>query len=157
MHYQHSFQGVFWKTFWSFSIPTWTIAIRRIGCYTLLHSHDNIDLDEKWHCIQHSNHNCRTGPWFNIKMSSCQYRISHCGDETVVRSSYLHNGISYTGKMSSLYWIRALSSQVWHLIIKIRRSHNHLIFIMGIPILIRQHLYIETPPTLNSQNTTHTS
>ena len=32
---------------------------------------------------------------------------SHCGDKTVVRSSYLHNGISYTGKISSLYWIRA--------------------------------------------------
>ena len=48
------------------------------------------------------------GPWFNIKMSSYQYRKSHCGDKTVVRSSYLHNGISYTGKMSSLYWIRAL-------------------------------------------------
>ena len=46
------------------------------------------------------------GPWFNIKMSSCQYRNSHCGDKTVVRSSYLRNGISYTGKMSSLYWIR---------------------------------------------------
>ena len=44
------------------------------------------------------------GPWFNIKMSSYQYRKSHCGDKTVVRSSYLHNGISYTGKMSSLYW-----------------------------------------------------
>ena len=28
----------------------------------------------------------------------CQYRKSHCGDKTVVRSSYLHNGISYTGK-----------------------------------------------------------
>ena len=41
-------------------------------------------------------------------MSSYQYRKSHCGDKTVVRSSYLHNGISYTGKMSSLYWIRAL-------------------------------------------------
>ena len=25
----------------------------------------------------------------------------------VVRSCYLHNGISYTGKMSSLYWIGA--------------------------------------------------
>ena len=25
----------------------------------------------------------------------------------VVRSSYLHNGISYTGKMTSLYWIGA--------------------------------------------------
>ena len=49
-----------------------------------------------------------TGPWFNIEMSSYQYRKSHCGDKTVVRSSYLHNGISYTGKMSSLYWIEAL-------------------------------------------------
>ena len=48
--------------------------------------------------------------WFNIKMSSYQYRKSHCGDKTVVRSSYLYNEISYTGKMSSLYWIRALDS-----------------------------------------------
>ena len=50
----------------------------------------------------------RSGPWFNIKMSSYQYRKSHFGDKTVVRSSYLQNGISYTGKMTSLYWIRAL-------------------------------------------------
>ena len=48
--------------------------------------------------------------WFNIKMPSYQYRKSHCGDKTVVRSSYLHNGISYTGKMTSLYWIGALAS-----------------------------------------------
>ena len=41
-------------------------------------------------------------------MSSYQYRKSHCGDKTVVRSFYLQNGISYTGKMTSLYWIRAL-------------------------------------------------
>ena len=47
-------------------------------------------------------------PYFNVKMSSYQYRKSHCGDRTVVRSSYLHNGISYTGKMTSLYWIKAL-------------------------------------------------
>ena len=33
-----------------------------------------------------------SGPWFNIKMSSCRYRKSHCGDKTAVRSSYLHNG-----------------------------------------------------------------
>ena len=46
------------------------------------------------------------GPRFNIKMSSYQYRKSHCRDKTVVRSSYLHNGISCTGKVSSLYWIR---------------------------------------------------
>ena len=49
-----------------------------------------------------------SGPWFNIKMLSYQYRKSHCGDKTVVRLSYLYNGISYTGKMSSLYWIGAL-------------------------------------------------
>ena len=54
----------------------------------------------------------RPGPWYNIKMSSYQYRKSHCGDKTVVRSSYLHNGISFTGKMTSLYWIGALASEI---------------------------------------------
>ena len=34
-----------------------------------------------------------------------QYMKSHCGDKTILRSSYLHNGISYTGKRSSLYRI----------------------------------------------------
>ena len=33
--------------------------------------------------------------------------ISHCGDKTILRPSYLHNGISYSGKMTYLYWIRA--------------------------------------------------
>ena len=45
------------------------------------------------------------GSWFNIKMSSYQYRKYHCGDKTILRPSYLHNGISYTGKTTSLYWI----------------------------------------------------
>ena len=49
----------------------------------------------------------RAGPWFNIKMSSHQFRKSHCGDKTVVRSSYLHNRISYTGKTSTVYWCMA--------------------------------------------------
>ena len=56
-----------------------------------------------------------TGPWFNIKMPSYQYRKSHCGDKTVVRSSYLHNGISYTGKMVSFYWISPLEWTVNHI------------------------------------------
>ena len=47
------------------------------------------------------------GPWFNIKMSSYQYRKSHCGDKMILRPSYLHNGISYTSKTTSLYWIGA--------------------------------------------------
>ena len=50
----------------------------------------------------------RPGPRFNIKMISYQHRKSHCRDKTILRPSYLHNGISYTGKMTSLYWIRAM-------------------------------------------------
>ena len=67
-----------------------------------------------WHCDKFRNHTdiTRAGPRFNIKMSSYQYRKSHCGDKTVVRSSYLHNGTSYTGKMSSLYWIGALFNYI---------------------------------------------
>ena len=43
-------------------------------------------------------------------MPSYQYRQSHRGDKTILRPSYLHNGISYTGKTTSLYWIGALNS-----------------------------------------------
>ena len=54
----------------------------------------------------------KSGGWFNIKMPSYQYRKSHCGDKTILRPSYLHNGISYTGKTTSLYWIRA--QVIWY-------------------------------------------
>ena len=56
----------------------------------------------------------RSGPWFNIKMSSYQYRKSHCGDKTILQPSYLHNGISNTGKMTPLYWIRAQNAHYIH-------------------------------------------
>ena len=52
-------------------------------------------------------------PRLNIKMSSYRYRKSHCGDKAVVRSSYRHNGISYTGKMTYLYWIGAQVPQTF--------------------------------------------
>ena len=73
------------------------------------------------------------GPRFNIKMSSYRYRKSHCGDKTVVRSSYLHNGISYTSKMSSLYWIGALVLFYFHMPSrrvqwKNGQSQTHMIF-----------------------------
>ena len=41
-------------------------------------------------------------------MTPYQYRKSHCGDKMISRPSYLHNGISYTGNRTSLYWIGAL-------------------------------------------------
>ena len=45
------------------------------------------------------------GPWFNIKMSSYQFKNSHCGDKTILYLSYLRYGISYTGKTPSFYGI----------------------------------------------------
>ena len=56
--------------------------------------------------------NMHPGPWFNIKMSSYQYRKFNCGDKMILRPSYLQNGISYTGKMTSLYWIGALGARI---------------------------------------------
>ena len=47
---------------------------------------------------------------FNIIMLSYNYRKSHCGDKAIGRPSCLHNGISYTVKTSSLYWIGPLMS-----------------------------------------------
>ena len=62
--------------------------------------------DHTWSlCLRHP------GGWSNIKMSSYQYRKFHCGDKTILRLSYLLNVISYTGKMTSLYWIRALDAK----------------------------------------------
>ena len=65
------------------------------------------------------------GPWFNIKMPSYQYRKSHCGDKTVVRSSYLHNGVSYTGKMASLYWIGPLQNMNKYITCKLAHPGRH--------------------------------
>ena len=59
-------------------------------------------------CVVYVGWRTTPGAWFIYKMTSYQYRKSHCGDKTILRPSYLHNGISYTGKTASLYWIRTL-------------------------------------------------
>ena len=80
-----------------------------------------------FHCWQDgkSVNSSRSGPRFNIKMTSYQYRKSHCGDKTILRPSYLHNGISYTGKTTSLYWIRAQVRLYSHVVYK-ENSINRL-------------------------------
>ena len=42
--------------------------------------------------------------------------------------------------------IKIVFPGMWVSIIKIRPLWDHLIFIMGIPVLVRQHLYIEVVP-----------
>ena len=100
------------------------------------------------------------GARFNIKMPSDQYRKSHCGDKTVVRSSYLHSGISYTGKMVSLYWIPPpwssepcywICETCWFSLPSIRQHLNYLChFIVTIlNISTNFHLKIHTYISLN--------
>ena len=74
---------------------------------------------------------CTAGPWFNIKLSSYKYRKSHCGDKMVVRSSYLHNGISYNGKSASLYWTntQVCSTGTWASVYNYIVSLMHLWYI----------------------------
>ena len=62
-------------------------------------------------------------------MSSYQYRKSHCGDKTILRPSYLHNGISHTGKTTSLYWIGAQMIKC----LCITYSHKLITFFYGFP------------------------
>ena len=49
----------------------------------LLTEHDSARFYEAARHIEN-----QTGPRFNINMSSYQYRKHHCGDKTVIRSSY---------------------------------------------------------------------
>ena len=61
-------------------------------------------------------------------ITSYQYRKSHCGDKTILRASYPHNGISYTGITTSLYWIRSLVS----LLLACSSSHSkHKVYIQA--------------------------
>ena len=69
------------------------------------------------HCIDPSGAATRGPIQYKDVVLLYLYRKSHCGDKTVVRSSYLHSGISYTGKtflyiffilnQGPEYWIRA--------------------------------------------------
>ena len=74
----------------------------------------------------------RPRPRFNMKMTSYQYRKSHCGDKTILRTSYLHNGIFYIGKMMSLYWIEALNDIVCQMILQSSVCLQNKINLLGL-------------------------
>ena len=68
--------------------------------------HCNINLKTAWNILDHIVKS--PGDRIDIKMKCDQYRKPHYGVKTILRPSYLHNWISCTSKMTSLYWIRAL-------------------------------------------------
>ena len=91
-------------------------------------------------------------PRFNIKMSSYQYKKSHCGHKIIVRSSYLNNGISNSGKMKSLYWIRARIAHSWESGVSCTfvslNSHPHVLLLLLLSHMPLMICYNETRPSL---------
>ena len=96
-------------------------------------------------------HHQYPGPWFNMKKLSYQYRKSNCGDKTILRPSYLHNEISYTGKTTSLYWIKALvaddlatlGARASAAMLLIEFSHNILTSVPKVLIIIKEWRFIQ--------------
>ena len=98
-----------------------------------------------------------TSPVYILTVFS-RYGDSHVKDKMVARRSCLQHGDPYTGKSASVYWDCSLVPFLVQVLciywpafpgmgipmLKIRRSRHRLIFNMGIPILARRHLYIET-------------
>ena len=67
------------------------------------------------------------GPRFNKKTPSYRIRNPIVEIKTVVRSSYLHNRISYTGKMSSLYLIGdQLVADAYPMILMLERRNRQI-------------------------------
>ena len=92
-----------WYFLWS--APEQQLNKQSKNAVDLRHHHGHYDVTVmQWQTLK-PTHVTPLGPWFNIKSSSYQYRQSQCGDKMVIRSSYLPIGISYSGKMASLYWI----------------------------------------------------
>ena len=87
------------------SISKWYRLNIRMLSYQYMYSHC---IEKTGSYLYNDNVEMWPGGWINVKMSSYRYIKSHCGDKTILRPSCIHNGISYTGKMTSLYWIRAL-------------------------------------------------
>ena len=102
--------------------------------------HKNVDatyaLSFIWHMGYHT-----TVHWglVQYKDATYPYRESHCGDEKVLWLSYLHNGISYTGKMTSLYWIKALDILWYHFSKGLWKDTLNLAYGKGKGCLLRAH------------------
>ena len=97
------------QSWWRILIFATSLKTYNVFEYTnrIITQHNNIELKEpiakKITLVVPCDAICQN--WFNIRMLSYQYRKSHYGEKTILQPSYLYNGISYTGKTVSLYWI----------------------------------------------------
>ena len=77
------------------------------------------------------------GACFHTKLPSYWNAKSHCVNETVVKLSHLHNGISYAGNMASLYWHQPL-------VLCVTRSSGALIHVLTLSVRVN----LNTPANL---------
>ena len=85
------------------------VKLRSWDCFIFI---IGIPILVRWHLYIESGHRAL----IQYKGVILLYRKSHYGDKMVVRLSYLHNGISYTVKMTSLYWISPqCGNLLWHI------------------------------------------
>ena len=68
--------------------------------------HSRVLSAQEYNCVavSHTADDTNARPWLNIMMPPYLCRKFHCGDKTIIKSSYLGNGISYTGKMAPQMW-----------------------------------------------------
>ena len=87
----------------------WWFVLHICKCYFDFRSMFNDDICMHWVSYKLYYHvpQMISGSWFNKKCPLTSKGNPHFGDKTVLRPSYLHNEISFTGKTSSLYSIRA--------------------------------------------------
>ena len=94
----HRWRVDYRNTMWSFDVFSVVrlskLMNKQSNCQTPWHSREGSKVLAMFRC---------PGDWFNIKMPVYQYRETYCRDKTILRPSYNHNGISYTGE-TSLYW-----------------------------------------------------
>ena len=79
---------------------------------------ENIKAPRHWPLPEDRGIPIAKGHWhgkrFHLMTSSWsyQYQKSHCEHKTILRSSYLHNVISYTGEITSICWIKPQNQHV---------------------------------------------
>ena len=87
--------------FWYASEVNGWVNNHEAGDLRRYRAHYDVTVMCEWRTIHQTQ---SAGSWFNIKIPSYPYRKYQCGDKTILRSSYLHNGNAYTGTMVFLYW-----------------------------------------------------
>ena len=92
--------------------------------------------------------------WRRFMISSCSWTIATVrnvllADMFFIRRCWVVQSLTVWKKSVSHYFnTKTIFSCIWIPVIKIRRSHDCVIFIIGTPLLVRRHTYIDAAPCI---------